>query len=160
MQAFALNIKKCIWVDINSTGSRNVLCQSFFVLVLDIHPLFLECGISRILFQIAQQRMIFEKFLALESRGNERREMWIRLVQPATRCHSIGNVCKSGGTKELDKLREELLSNQFRVKLSYTIHSVATNDSQNSHANVLGRTLFNDGHFTQLFAVAWILSFH
>lgn len=139
-----LDVEQAGWVDRDAVGFLDVLRKPDFVRVLDLLELLAEFFVVNECLQLVEQREVFQEVVTAEFAGDELGETRIGLVQPSPWCDAVRYVCELVWTVDFDEIFENGGLDQIGVKLGHTVHLVAANNSQVSHAHHLRLAFFND----------------
>jgi hypothetical protein len=143
--ALYLDIEQCFRVDFDAGSLHDVLCQTDLVGIFDFLPFLLEGFIIEEVLELIQFSQISQEIIASKLRRDQFAEPGIGLVQPPSRCDTIGYVGELIRTVDLDKVLENGGLDEVGVKLGYTIDFMASNGRQVSHSHHLWLGLFDDG---------------
>lgn len=139
-----LHIEQSCRVDGDAVVLLDVLRQSYLVRIFDLTELLSEFLVVNKSLELAKQREIFEEFVTAKFRSDQRRQSRVRLVQPSSRCDTIGNICELVRSVDLHKVLENCRLDEIGVEFGHTVHLVRANQSKVGHANHLRIRLLDD----------------
>jgi len=115
-----------------------VLGQADLVRVFDFLPLFSKLLVVCKGLKLVEQSEISQELVTTDLRGDQLRQPWISLVQPATRRDAVGDVSELVGPIDCDEILENGGSDQIGVQLGHTIDFVTANGCKVGHSYHLG----------------------
>lgn len=104
--------------------------------------------------QVCEELAVGEPLVGAEGVGDEGSELRVALQKPSTRGDTVGDIGEEIAALELHKVAEDRALQQLRVQLGHTVHFHRADNGEESHADVLGRALFDDGHAADAVHVA------
>ena len=147
VQSLDLYVEDRSGIDFDSVVLEDVLGQTDFVLVLDVHELLLRLGVIRIDLQFLHVGQICDPLIA-DLIGDPLCKVGIAVQQESSLCDAVGLI--------VELLREhlvevsELFGHQDRgVKLRNAVDGEAGNDSKVRHADL---SVIDDAHLVDLVA--------
>lgn len=148
-----LDVEEGFWVHFDPRGVENVLGQADLVGVFDLLPLFSELLVVRKGLKLVEKGEISQELVATDLRGDQLRQTWISLMQPAPRRDAIGDVGEFVRPVDCHEILENRGSDQIRVQLGHTIDFVTANGCKVGHSHHLGLGLLDDRYTTKHVAV-------
>lgn len=105
MNSLDLDVEQGRGVQLDAHGLFDEVCKSFFVLQLDVGPLFLEGGVISMGEKTFKLLQVFQPhgLVAAESLRDKSRESGVALVKPAARRDTVGDVPEPMDGKELQR---------------------------------------------------------
>ena len=130
---------------------QNVLCQTYFILILDLHKLLLRLLVVRINLQLGKPWKIRDPLIPDMFRHPVRKKR-IPVEQETPLGNPVGLVVKLLGHHFIEILKF-LLFQDFRVEPCNTVYGITGSDRKVGHLHL---PVINDRHFTDLLLISGI----
>lgn len=157
MNSLNLDIEHRITGDFE-TGSFLDPCSKFgFVLLLDGNEFLLEGFIASIWFELVKVVKGGDPLInATKGITDKIRELWVAAMDPSSWGNTVGLVLNFTWVEVIEFLENGSLQ-ELGVKGSDTVNGVRTDDTEIGHSNLLGPSLFDETHSTNLLSISWVL---
>ena len=157
MNSLNLDIEHGITGD-SVTSSFLDPCGEFgFVLLFDGNEFFLEGFIAGIWFELFKVVEGGDPLInATKGITDKIGELWVAAMDPSSWGNTVGLILDFTWVEVIEFLENGSLK-KLGVKGSDTVDGVRNDDTEIGHSNLLGPSLFDKTHSTDLLAISWVL---
>ena len=151
MQSLNLNIEDGVRIDFNSVMLLDVFCQTYFVLIFDIHELLQSFLVIRVNFQFCQFRQIGDPAVT-DMIGDPVSQQRVRMHQETSLCNTVCLVIEFLRI-HLVEIFQLLFFQDLGMQSCNTVYRITASDCQVGHLNL---SVVDDSHLPDFFLISRI----